>query len=500
MSGGSGTVITAAGRGPSLLNHDTLEWAAQRGLSAQTLEQFPVASGTVFFPALNSKSSAIFFRYTTGWKARAYPVKSFVCGGDFRPAFWNLKAVTDAKPGTIFITEGELDALSLAECGLAACQILSVPTGARQKPSVDPGQSATYQYVFDALRTGLANAQRIVWCGDGDEAGLALRADMVRLFGPARFAYVEWPAGINDPNAMLQQRGALELRNLVLNGHKLWPQSGLYRLSELPTPPPLTLWRPAIEAFHDRINFAPRTLSVVTGQPGHGKTQCMGQILFGLARDYDLVLCVASFETRPKPHLRRQLRTLLTGRLEIESNDSELAQADDWIEQHYLFLVHDEQRPTLEWLLECAEVAIVRHGAKIVQIDPWNRLEASRGHRETETEYVLRCLRALYVFANDMDCHVQVIAHPAKMDGHRRGQAPTLEDVSASKHWENIVDQGFTIHRPQMYDGTTQRTQTEFYHRKARFSELGYPCRVMLDYDLITHRYVPLTIDSPDYP
>ena len=68
----------------------------------------------------------------------------------------------------------------------------------------------------------------------------------------------------------------------------------------------------------------------------------------------------------------------------------------------------------LQWLLMNAEVAVRRNGAKILQIDPWNRLEASRERGESETDYIGRCLRELYSFAVDLDCHVQIIVHPAK--------------------------------------------------------------------------------------
>jgi hypothetical protein len=38
----------------------------------------------------------------------------------------------------------------------------------------------------------------------------------------------------------------------------------------------------------------------------------------------------------------------------------------------------------------------------------------------------------------DLNCHVQIIAHPAKMEGHRKGQAPLLEDIAGAKHWDNM--------------------------------------------------------------
>ena len=140
------------------------------------------------------------------------------------------------------------------------------------------------------------------------------------------------------------------------------------------------------------------------------------------------------------------------------------------------------------------ETAVIRHGAKILQIDPWNRLESTRPSRESETDYIGRCLSELYVFAQDFNVHVQVLAHPAKMEGSRRNTPPYLEDIAGSKNWDNRCDQGFTIHRPKIFDGGERKTEAVLYHRKARFEELGYPCKLSLDFDLTRDRYV-----SADY-
>lgn len=497
----------------SLLTANTLAWAKSRGLGQETLAQAAVASGSVWFPDLNRKNEAIFFRYQTGWKARSFPEKSFVAGGGFKPSLWNLENVLTADPGTVMIAEGELDVLSLIEAGIPAYQVLSVPNGAGGLAHTSNGNGAIYHgpngktnghailsdygpsWAIEALKAGLNKVKRIIWCGDADAPGQALKQRMIDVFGVARFMTVTWPEGINDPNAMLLAHGPQALHELVMNGAKLVPQDGLFRLSELPTPPPLTLWEPNLPGFEGKIRLAPRTLSIVTGFPGSGKSLMFTEIWASILKQYGIMACVASFETRPKPHMRRQLRTFITDKLEREMSDAELRQADSWIEDHYLFLEHHEQRPTLEWLLDCAETAVIRHGAKVLQIDPWNRLEAMREHRESETDYILRCLRAMYVFATDMDCHVQVIAHPAKMDAHRKGQPPTLEDVSGSSHWFNVVDQGFTVHRPRLFEGTQRITEATLYHRKARFEELGFPCKIDLMYDLTTRRYVALGMD-----
>jgi twinkle protein len=466
----------------------------KRGISLETLALLGVASGTAYFPDLSRKSEAVFFPFKEGWKARSYPDKSFVAGGGFKLSFWNLERVLRAGPKEVFIVEGEFDACALVEAGIPPDRVLSVPNGAKEKPADDPKEMRGYDYVKDALAAGLSKVKKFVWCGNADGNGHALRADMVRLLGAARFWFVDWPEGIKDANDFLVKDGPEALAELVTDGALQWPIAGIYRLNELPEPAPLVLWEPGFPEWESKVRLAPRTLSVVTGHPGHGKTAMWAQIWFQIVQRYGVPACIASFETRPKPHLRRQLRTLLTQTMEKDLSPEDKARADAWINERYLFLVHPEQRPTLEWFLDMAEVAVVRHGARIIQVDPWNRLEAARGRDESETEYIGRCLRTIHAFAHDMNVHVQILAHPAKMDGARRGQAPGLEDISGSKNWENMVDQGFVVHRPEIFDGTNRKTEAHLYHRKARFEELGHPCKLKLDFKLSEGRYI-----SADY-
>ena len=495
LSTTAGTVTSPASSGPKISESAAKWFQSERGISRETLECLPVASGTTFFPALSAKSEAIFFKYDEGWKARAIPSKDFVAAKGWKPSFWNLNAVLEAISnggGDVFITEGELDAMALVESGIPYYQVLSVPNGASGKVQ-DENDDRGLPYLIEGLKDGLNKAKQIIFCGDSDEPGLALRATMAMQFGPAKFSYVDWPDQCKDANDVLRLHGPIFLRNHILGKSKQWPVDGLYRISELPEPPKLTLWEPELECLRGKLYLAPRTLSVVTGQPGHGKSTLWGQLWFEIIKKYDLTGCFASFETRPKPHMRRQLRTLFNkGIHETALIPSEIEKADNWIEEHYLFLQHHEQRPTLDWFLDRAEVAVIRHGARIIQVDPWNRLEASRGRDENETEYIGRCLRALHVFAHDMNCHVQILAHPAKMDNNRKGRAPELEDISGSKNWDNMVDQGFVVHRPTMFKDGERKTEATLITRKSRFEELGYPLLVWLNYDLQKRTYVPL--------
>ncbi|UXN75542.1 AAA family ATPase [Devosia sp. A8/3-2] len=330
-----------------------------------------------------------------------------------------------------------------------------------------------------------------MWCGDNDAAGLALRQDMAKIFGAAKFWFCNWPEGCKDANDLLRSDGAEAVRELVTDGILPRPVSGLYSMSELPELPPIEPWRvPQLPNWHGKILLAPGCMSVVTGHPGHGKTAVFAQVWHDIAYEQDIVVAVASFETRAKPQYRRILRSLQSGKLERQMERAEVVEADAWINDHYRFMVHPDQQPTLSWLLDMAEVAVVRHGAKVIIVDPWNRLESQRDQRESETEYIGRCLTTLYVFAQDMGAHVQVLAHPSKMDGPRKGKPPELDDIAGSKHWDNRVDQGFVVHRPKLFDGAKRCTESVVYHKKTRFEELGHPSKLALNYDIKTGRFV----------
>lgn len=495
--GTAGTVVGLVGL---RLSQEAEAYAASRQISRETLVRFGVGSGTAFFPRrLQRRSEALYFPYHLGgsrvnWKAAAFPDKDFISEPGGKLCFFNLDTVLAAAPDVVYITEGEWDALALVEAGIPQSQVMSVPNGARET-SDDAGPPKGYGYVTDALAMGLGRVKRFVWCGDNDSAGFVLRADMVRILGPAKFWYVEWPLGAKDANDFLITDGPAAVNDLVLNGQLPWPVDGLFPMDRIPVPPVMTTWRCGFPEWEDKVLLAPGTLSVVTGHPGHGKTQLWAQVWGQICLGYDVVACMASFETKVKPHHQRILRSLHSGKAVRDMDYGEIKRADDWINEHYLWAIHPQRQPTLDWLLDMAEVAVVRHGAKVFQIDPWNRVEGTRPQGESETDYIGRCLTALYQFAEDFNVHMQVLAHPAKMDQRRKDEPPLLEDIAGSKHWDNRVDQGFVVHRPTLVrDDGGRATEAILFHRKARFDELGYPCKLSMNFDLARYRYV-----STDY-
>jgi len=477
------------------LSANALAWAKDRGLSASTLERLGVVSGTASMPPDGHKCEVIAFPYKSGAevvnaKYRTLDGKAFRQreGGEQR--FFNLDSVLNGEVEKIYIVEGEPDACALVEAGFDIATVLSVPNGAPAQSVESPDDADRYRYVREALQEGLGRFRQFVLLTDNDAPGQALRQDLVHLLGPARCLYVDWPAGVKDANDALVQWGPEDLRLFVQDGEKEWPVAGLYCLSEIPEPEPLTIWKPGFAEWENKLAFAPTKLSVCTGQPGHGKSTLMTEVWYRIARAYGITVCMASFETQAKPDHRRNIRSFMFGKLEKDLMDAEKAEADAWNDEHFRWLVHPEGRPSLRWILDTAEAAVVRSNARAIVLDPWNGIHHDIPDGMRETDYIGQALDNVMDFARDMRVHFQIIAHPAKSySPEQRKFRPALEDIAGSKHWDNKPDQGLCVHRPVMFKDGERQTVAELHILKCRFPDLGYPCVLNLDYDLATGCY-----------
>lgn len=272
---------------------------------------------------------------------------------------------------------------------------------------------------------------------------------------------------------------------------------GLVALRDLPESPPREVWYSGFPEFRKRMQIGPKTLAVATGHPGHGKTSFMANLIFNTASTHGLGVVVATFETQPMADYRKLLRQFWAGLPETQMNDKQRREADDFIHDHYRFLMHPDERPNLEWILEWTVKA---NAFDLLVIDPWNRLESQREKDETETEYIAWCLTELRKFAIIHNCFVLIIAHPAKAGPQFRGRWPCLEDISGSKHWDNMPDQGFCVHRDTFWDKSTgaRKWNASVYHLKARFEELGHPCQFDMRLNPQTWRFETAAKNAPE--
>ena len=221
---------------------------------------------------------------------------------------------------------------------------------------------------------------------------------------------------------------------------------------------------------------------MITGAPSAGKSNFLDALCINLARDHGWIFAVASFENPPEEHIGNLAQKYIGAPFRegptVRMSRSDLDAAIEWLGHRFHFIRADDESPTLDWLLEAAEAAVLRYGINGLVIDPYNEMDHHRPPGMTETEYVSQMLGKIKRFAGLTDCHVFFVAHPAKperrTDGKAEAAIPSLYSISGSANWVNKADVGIVLHRPWNPDGT-QQSATEVHVKKVRFRASGQP-------------------------
>lgn len=362
--------------------------------------------------------------------------------------FWNAEALKGARQ--LVITEGEFDAMAAIASGFA--HTVSVPNGAPAEKADDPLNAKRYSYLWEAHEADLTTIETIILATDGDKPGRTLAHDLACILGKERCKFVEYPDGCKDLNEVLMKHGPRGVTQAV-TGAKPFPVVGLYKLSDFPDGVDIQAMPTGIEALDEHMQIVFGTFTVFSGYSNMGKSTVMNTILAHCI-DNHVPVCIASFETMPKPILRDGIaRALLGCSYEDFIRHPQRQAAYDHIEDMVTVIsnaMDDDEDITLEAYLELCRIAVVRSGAKVIVLDPWNELEHKRERDETETDYIGRAIRALKRFAKRYNVALWVVAHPTKPMKMKDGTvpAPGLYDIAGSANWANKADYGLIYHRP----------------------------------------------------
>lgn len=428
-----------------------------RGISQETARKYGLveSKGALVIPYL--KNGEIQNR-----KYRAISEKKFWQDGG-KQFVWNYDCLQNE--GALIITEGELDALTAIQCGHE--KTISIPNGGSEgEPNID--------WLFKI--EGKLGSE-IVLAFDNDNVGHALLERVSNFLGKARCKWVKYPKGCKDLNETLMKYGEKGV-NESLRRAKWVHVAGCYKMSELPPIPYRIPMSAGMGAIDNHMKLRLGDFSVLTGVPGNGKTAFATDFINRILEKYDLKACIASFENPPQTDYKRMLRTWKIEKLEKYMSDVEKEKADKWIDERYMFIVpKDDEDVTMEWLIERMETVVLRHGVRIIVIDPWNEMDHIRPPGMTVTEYTGNSIKILKSFAKSRGVHVMVVAHPAKMLRAKNGEVPIpgLYDIADSAHWSNKPDLGIVVHRGE--DGDIVRIVKSRHH-----TEIGVPGTVDIKY------------------
>ncbi len=465
-------------------------WFAKRGISAEVLRRNQIGHGSRYFPQVEDERTCVLFPYLRGSevvniKARTAD-KLFRMESSCERVLYGLNDI-----GEVLVwVEGEIDKLSLDEAGYPSC--VSVPDGA---PAPD---SKSYGSKFDFLDAPeLERVKTHIIAVDIDAPGVRLKDELVRRLGRENCLIVDWPEGCKDANEVLTQYGPDKLAECICNARPL-PVEGAYSASEFfaevrehyehgRKPTISTGWK-AVDEFYTVL---PGEWTLVTGVPGHGKSEWLDALTLNLARSCGWRFAVYSAENMPVSEHIEKLMEKIVGRPFDRGptqriSPTELDMAETFLEQHYTFLLPDS--PTPETLIDQCRALVKTRGVNGIVLDPWNEIEHNYGDTTTETKYISETLSKFRKFARSHDVHVWIVAHPRMLMPRKdsdREPIPTPYQIAGSAHWNNKADNIVTIWR----DRASDTQEVEVHVQKVRKKRVGRVGMATLRYDRVTGRY-----------
>lgn len=418
------------------------DWIEARGISVALAEKFGLDTTMIDGKAWLSVPYVERGR-TVNHKYRLISEKRHRMDPDARLILWNHDCLLEDSDKPIVICEGEWDALVAISLGWRA---VSVPNGAS-------GGEGELSYLWEA-RDLLNRAKSFILATDSDEAGLKLRTNLVAHLGADRCSFVDYGADAKDLNDVLRIYGKESVAE-VLNRAKPFPIKGLYTIDDFPERAGLTVWPTGIEPLNDVGEYSKPALSVVTGTltvlTGHanmGKSTLVDGVVASLIKR-GIPVTLASFETDVKPILVDGLRLAMLGIGAHELSHADTSEVDAVIRSNLHIIsqsVDEDEEMNVEYFLDLCRASVLRHGVRVVILDPWNELEHKMRPHEPETVYIGRALRAIKRFAKVHDVAFWIVAHPTKpFEGKVR--MPRLLDISGSANWANKADFGLSYHR-----------------------------------------------------
>ena len=481
------------------LQDGSLAYLRERGISPEAAKAASLFSTRAYFNKLGREGEAVGFPYfdddgvQTGAKLRSIEAKDFTVQGTITSMFGSERTQSS---GDIYIVEGEMDAVAMVEAGIP--NAISVPHGAPAPgPAAKQGSDRRLAALWTS-REAIKNAPRIIIASDNDAPGEALAEEIARRVGKARCWVLKWPEGIKDANEFLVEHGPELLKEYATTRISMWPLSGLKTVHD---------FRSEVEDLYERglpgglktgwksidsiFSVMPGTLNIVTGVPGSGKSTWLDALLCNLAKMHDAKIALASFENPISTHISK-LAAQYTGKpfregLMERMTKAEMAEAVDWVHDHFLFLSQDGEPPTTENLIDRFGMAVMRMGCRIGVIDPFNFIKLGG---ENETQAINEMLSGLKTFAAAADMALFLVAHPAKPNMPAKDWVPTGYSISGSAHFYNRADTGLTVQRG---NGTDVRVHVW----KSRFEHIGTLGSAPLVYQYGTGRYEEVSEEAP---
>ena len=202
----------------------------------------------------------------------------------------------------IYITEGEIDALTLVQCGFSD-GVTSVPDGAPNPTANNLDNKFSY-FTEEAMQI-FDEAEEIYLVVDDDENGRFLRNELKRRIGIDKCLMVTYPDSCKDINDVLLVCGEDAVREVIEHAQH-FPVDGLKtfddytsEINDLIEGVTGDYYETGYKKIDDQglLKIKTGQLNIVTGSPGSGKSEWVDDIMINTVKQYGIKWAVFSPET-----------------------------------------------------------------------------------------------------------------------------------------------------------------------------------------------------------
>lgn len=408
-----------------------LEWLKSRGLTAETMEAFKIVEQVrgedvyALFPYFSEAGE-----YINGKTRNIDNKKDMRQEAGAMPCLFGWHLI-DPNARVVAIAEGEIDAMSLHQCGIPA---LSVNAGA--------GNHQWIENDWDKLE----RFTEFLIFFDCDEAGEKGAREVMQRLGPERCRRVKLENGAKDSNDyLLKGADKSDFIRMIDAAQPLDPEELKSAADYIPQV--IDMFYPEHGASRDPCLHVDRNLewfefrggevSVWTGINGHGKSLFLSQVQIGLMAQGEHFV-VFSGEMKPARLLKRSIKQ--AAGVDRPTKDY-IRVIGEWMrEKYWLFDLQGVAK--LDRLLEVFAYAHRRYGCTHFVIDSLMMLDVPEDGPGSMTAQK-DAMRKITAFARRLNVHVHLVAHPRK--ARDESAAPNKMDVAGSGKITDGADNVFSV-------------------------------------------------------
>jgi twinkle protein len=466
------------------LSNNAVKWFEGRKITQSILNEFKVTEGLEWMPQTQNSVNTIQFNYfkfgeLVNVKYRD-GAKNFKLFKDGEMIFYNLDATINNN--VIIIVEGEMDVLALAQSGFK--NVISVPNGCNDKGKIN------MDYLDNCIDYFVEDCKFLLAL-DNDKVGNRLKDELARRLGYENCSTITFK-DCKDANDCLIKYGIIGVTESI-EAAKEYPIEGVFNATDIQD----SIWDyynnglPSgfgigMHEFDMFLKFQPGYLTVITGIPGHGKSEFLDFLMCRLNISHDWKFALYSPENHPLQLHFSKLAEKIIGKPFDGLNRMSPLDLTTTIEylKDVFYFVNPAENFTLDNILTAVKSLVRKKGVKAFVIDAWNKLE--HNYSTNETKYISEQLDKIVTFCEKNSVHCFLVAHPTKIQKDKASgkfEIPNLYSISGSANFYNKASNGITVYRD--YENFT----TEVYIQKVKFKHWGQTGCCQLAWDKTNGRY-----------